>query len=317
MVKETNVSFNSGRVKIAGTLATPNKKTETCILLVAGSGMQDRDETFGEQNGTFKDISDFLVKEGFAVLRYDKRGCFKSKGNYKRSTLYDFTKDAKFAVKYLSKKYDKIFVLGHSEGGLIATLVASQINIKGLILLASANEPIEKMVENQLQTMHKMFPEQVTNQILNENKQWKSDIKKGIYKNYSDYYSKKSKLQDWIKQANKQNPQSPQYWNSSFELDIQNKIKKVSVPILILNGKMDFMVDYKKAQKLFDIVKKVNSKSTLKLFDTLCHRFVPVKDLKEGLSVDTGALWDTRLDFNKKALNFISKWIKDTAKLSP
>ena len=108
----------------------PNKDDHfPAVILISGSGPQDRNEEIMGHK-PFLVLADHLTKAGIAVLRYDDRGTAKSTGDFKASSSLDFAKDAEAAVAYLQSRKeinnDKIGLLGHSEGGLIAPIVASQ-----------------------------------------------------------------------------------------------------------------------------------------------------------------------------------------------
>ncbi|MGE8244257.1 MAG: alpha/beta hydrolase family protein, partial [Sphingobacterium sp.] len=123
---EQDVSFQNtkGNASLVGTLTYPKGGGAfPAVILVNGSGQQNRDsEVFGHR--PFKILADHLSKNGFAVLRYDDRGIGGSKGEVNLATTIDFASDANAAVDFLSKqqmvKTDKIGIIGHSEGALIA-----------------------------------------------------------------------------------------------------------------------------------------------------------------------------------------------------
>lgn len=109
---------------LAATLTLPDSTgLFPAVVLIAGSGPNDRDETlFGHK--PFLVISDVLTRGGFAVLRYDKRGVGGSTGDYSKATIQHFAEDAHAAVEYLRQRreIDRSYIglLGHSEGGIIA-----------------------------------------------------------------------------------------------------------------------------------------------------------------------------------------------------
>lgn len=126
---------------LAGTLTLPQGEGPfPAVVLITGSGQQDRDETIFNHK-PFKVIADHLTRNGIAVLRYDDRGAGKSKGKTSNATSMTFADDAEAAVNYLlqhpaiDKK--KIGLAGHSEGGLIAPILASRnANIAFIVSLA-------------------------------------------------------------------------------------------------------------------------------------------------------------------------------------
>src|SRR5690554_1717860 len=140
--KEVIITDDSTDISLSATLTLPDSTgVFPAVVLIAGSGPNDRDETiFGHK--PFYLLSDYLTRNGFAVLRYDKRGVGKSTGDYSKATISDFVTDASNALEYLKSRKEidssKIGMLGHSEGGIIAPMVASKSSdVKFLVLLAA------------------------------------------------------------------------------------------------------------------------------------------------------------------------------------
>jgi hypothetical protein len=129
---------------LAGTLTLPKDKNNMpAIVLVSGSGPQNRDEEMMGHR-PFWVLADHLTKLGYIVLRYDDRGSFDSEGEYSAATTIDFASDASAAVNYLKKRSEvdstKIVVMGHSEGGLIANILGASIpNLSGIVSLAGTS----------------------------------------------------------------------------------------------------------------------------------------------------------------------------------
>jgi fermentation-respiration switch protein FrsA (DUF1100 family) len=119
-------------ITLAGTLTVPEEGERfPAAVLVSGSGPQNRDEEiFGHK--PFLVLSDYLTRNGIAVLRYDDRGVSESGENYSTTTLYDFASDAAAAVNYLKTRKEinpeKIGIIGHSQGGTIAFMLAGEEN---------------------------------------------------------------------------------------------------------------------------------------------------------------------------------------------
>ncbi len=133
-------------IKLAGTVAIPKMKPGgqprkfPAVVMVTGSGPQDRDETIGRHK-PFESIAHFLAENGIASLRYDDRGVGESSGDFLNATSEDFAKDALAVWKYAKSLPEidatKIGILGHSEGGLVGPLAAVwEPGIAFLILLA-------------------------------------------------------------------------------------------------------------------------------------------------------------------------------------
>ena len=150
----TDVTFPGGAlgVTLAGMLTTPpGAGPFPAAVLISGSGRVDRDETvFGHK--PFLLLADTLTRRGVAVLRYDKRGVGKSLGSYALATSADFAADANAAVNFLKAQSvidsKRIGLIGHSEGGLIAPLLASEhpADIAFIVLLAAPGMNGEKII---------------------------------------------------------------------------------------------------------------------------------------------------------------------------
>ncbi len=131
----------SAKVKLSGTFTWPKNK-ENCpvAILISGSGPQDRDEALLGQK-PFLVLADHLTKNGIAVLRFDDRGVGKSTGDFSKATSFDFSSDVEAGIQYLKgrKEINKkmIGLIGHSEGGFIAPIVASRTkDVKWMVLMA-------------------------------------------------------------------------------------------------------------------------------------------------------------------------------------
>ena len=128
-------------VRLAGTLTLPQGEgPHPAVLLVSGSGPQDRDETLLGHK-PFLVLADYLARRGIAVLRLDDRGTGASTGSFAAATSDDFARDAAAAVSWLRARPevadDRVGIVGHSEGGLIAPLVASRTpEVAFIVLLA-------------------------------------------------------------------------------------------------------------------------------------------------------------------------------------
>ena len=141
--KEEEVTFANAKasVSLAGTLTLPpGPGPFPAAILLSGSGPHDRDESLAGHR-PFLVLADHLTRKGIAVLRFDKRGIGKSTGDYANATTEDFASDADAALAYLKTRKEiattKIGLIGHSEGGLIAPLVASHSgDVAWIVLLA-------------------------------------------------------------------------------------------------------------------------------------------------------------------------------------
>ena len=139
-----DVTFENGDVTLAGTLTLPpTEGPHPVVVLVSGSGPQDRDESLGGGIAIqpFRLLADALTRAGVAVLRYDDRGVGESTGTFSEATTTDFAGDAEAAIDYLLTREeidpDQIGLLGHSEGGMVASMLgASNEDLDFIISLA-------------------------------------------------------------------------------------------------------------------------------------------------------------------------------------
>ena len=116
-----------------------NRKTVPVVIMIGGSGRHNRDkDIFGHK--PFLVIADYFAKNGIATLRYDDRGIGYSTGEGDNVTTYTKMKDALAGIEYLKKthKFGKIGVLGHSEGGTIAFMIAAREKAKFIIPICQA-----------------------------------------------------------------------------------------------------------------------------------------------------------------------------------
>jgi pimeloyl-ACP methyl ester carboxylesterase len=137
-------------IRLVGTLTLPlSQGTFPAVLLLSGSGAQDRDESvFGHR--PFLVLADYLTRRGIAVLRVDDRGVGGSTGNFDKATAMDLASDAMAGVTYLKGRkeidHGSIGLIGHSEGGMIAPMVAAQSpDIAFIVLIASPGLAIKQM----------------------------------------------------------------------------------------------------------------------------------------------------------------------------
>ncbi len=139
------------RLELAGTLTLPTATgPHPAVILISGTGPQDRDETVAGHK-PFLVLAEYLARRGIAVLRYDDRGVGASTGDFAAATIRDFASDGRAAVKFLQSQKEidgrRIGLAGHSEGGIVAPMVALDIpgQVAFLVLLAAPGLPGEQI----------------------------------------------------------------------------------------------------------------------------------------------------------------------------
>jgi pimeloyl-ACP methyl ester carboxylesterase len=146
------------KFELAGTITFPKgfdpNAQYPAVVLITGSGQQDRDETIGRHK-PFKEIANHLASQGMVVLRYDDRGAAESTGDFAQATSLDFAEDA-LAVWHFARKIEgvdrtRVGLLGHSEGGIIGpTIAAWQREVGFLILIAPPILPGSEILSSQI-----------------------------------------------------------------------------------------------------------------------------------------------------------------------
>jgi pimeloyl-ACP methyl ester carboxylesterase len=263
--KEISVENVKGNSTLAGTLTLPDTiGTYPLVVLVTGSGAQNRDEEIAGHKPFFI-IADYFAKNGIAVFRYDDRGYAKSKGNIATSTTEDFMTDAYAVVSYF-KNYpnicsDKIGVIGHSEGGIIAMMLAAKYpkEINYIISMAGPGVPIKQLMVRQMKDISRAQGiDEETVEILGEMQSRAMDISKKaknqaemrvllteLYDEYGQKFSEEKRI-EYRLNAQGINTAVMQFsnpWTKYFlTIEPQKYLKKIKCPVLAINGSKDIQV---------------------------------------------------------------------------
>lgn len=246
---------------IDGTLYTPeNASNETkLVILITGSGPTDRNgNQSGATNNSLKFLSEELVKNNIAVFSYDKRLFAQIKSNTldEKTLRFDhFINDATDVILYFKsqKKYSKIIVAGHSEGSLIG-MVAAKTNVDAYISLEGAGRPINLVLIDQLTKQAPAYIDicKANLELLKQGKMFenKNPVLASLFRESVQPY-----LISWIKY----NP--------------QDEIKKLTIPILIINGTKDIQTSENEAY----LLKNANPKAAIKIIENMNHIFKEIK----------------------------------------
>ena len=148
----SEVTFKSDKINLSGSLIVPQcDPLPPCVVMIHGSGAQDRDGNIsGFNTQIFKYIAEYLAEKGIASFRYDKRGCGKSEGNLNIAGLSEMVADACAAINFISAQTEEIdpksiYLLGHSEGAVLAPEIASKMpNLAGIVMLCASLRSFEE-----------------------------------------------------------------------------------------------------------------------------------------------------------------------------
>lgn len=290
MFEEKIIVGENTKHPLNGILTLPDEINNPlpALVLVHGSGPSNMDEKVGKLT-PFKDLAEGLASRGIATIRYDKRTYAHKRQfiNKQDTTVKEETiEDAVLATELLRKDpridSNKIFILGHSMGGMLAPRIdAEGGKYKGLILLAGTPRKLEEVLIEQ--------SKDVLTQV-NKLLQWiiKRQIKKLSAKfetmyNLSDEKAKKTSLMfgSAIKLY---------YFKEMGEHNSVNYLKDLDKPMLIMQGDKDFQVSVEKDFNLYKELLKNKDKVTFKLYENLNHAFVPsvygnIKNAKKEYNV--------------------------------
>ncbi|MDR2813433.1 MAG: alpha/beta fold hydrolase [Prevotellaceae bacterium] len=326
---EEEVTFENREdgVTLAGTLTLPQKEgVFPAVVLVSGSGAQNRDEELLGHK-PFLVIADYLTRNGIAVLRFDDRGTAASTGNFATATSYDFSKDVEAGVKYLKTRKEinkaKIGLAGHSEGGIIAPMVAARSkDVAFIVLLAGVGTRGDQLLLQQQDLIAE------ASGVGEEERKRAGSINKGAFDivlKSTDTEQLTIALTDYLRQAIEDIPDAEESeesketfittsvtqmaspWTQYFiRYDPAPVLGKVKCPVLAINGGKDLQVP---AKVNLEAIKAAldrggNKRVTTKEFPGLNHLF---QECTTGLPAEYAAIEQT---FSPVALNEILTWIK-------
>jgi uncharacterized protein len=319
----TNAKFN---IKLAGTLTMPaGSGPFKAVIMITGSGAQNRNEELMGHN-PFLVIADYLTRNGIAVLRYDDRGVGQSQGNYSEATSADLATDAEAAYDFLKTNprinSSEIGLMGHSEGGLIAPIIASaNMGIGFIVSLAGPGVTGQQIILRQQQDIGRLSGEKESsikesgeiNKKLFAVLRKEKDNKKAETKILAIYREtiekKKTNKEDIDKEVNqlKQSFGANSYtWFRYFIMtDPATYWKKVKCPVLALNGEKDLQVAEKENLPAIEKALKSSGNKSVKIvvLPGLNHLF---QQCNTGLPSEYGNIEET---FSPEALRIISDWI--------
>jgi pimeloyl-ACP methyl ester carboxylesterase len=329
---ERDVAFvnTQAGVTLSGTLTLPEGKGPfPAVVLVAGSGPNNRDCRYYDRH-PFLVIADALARRGIAALRYDKRGVGKSSGDFKSAVTVDFEKDALAGVEYLRGLSEiipkKVGMVGHSEGGLIASIAGAESNdVAFIVLMAGPGLKGDKRFDLQVRYVAKgeggdpkvvetlVDLSRIAIQIIrsNKDKNWTrqrlDDLFNKSFSGLSEVEKQKFDqiLGTWGTEESVKELVMTSWYRKLVDSDPQKYLRKVQCPVLAMNGNKDMQEVY--PDGLNGVGKALkeggNRDFTLKMFPNMNHMF---QKCETGTPLDYPAIKET---VAPEVLDYMTDWI--------
>ncbi|MEO8534922.1 MAG: alpha/beta hydrolase [Flavobacterium sp.] len=319
--KDTKLTYGA-------TLTIPkNKKKYPLAILISGTGQHDRNYTYMGRE-SFTVLADYLARQGIASLRIDDRGIGKTTGDFKASTTGDFADDVEEQIAYL--KRDKnidashIGLIGHSEGGMIASIVSSRNkDIKFMISMSGVGVSGLEMLNLQNTAILKSFG--FPDKVVNKQMEMYNIMFKAVYDTKATDSVKPvltEKLKNWLQQQDSvtikeihmadgrdlnflyrySKDAERKWYRYTIHYNPQDYLPKITIPVLAINGDKDIQVPAK--ENLDSFKKYLKSKDvTTKIYPGLNHMY-------QHCTLCTGAeVKDLEEVFAPEVLDDVSKWI--------
>lgn len=298
------VRFGSDSLTLAGTLTLPRGAGPwPAAVLISGSGAQDRNEDTpgpgGLKLGIFRVIADTLTRRGLAVLRYDDRGVGGSDGSLASAGLSDLVADVRGAVRYLRARPEidaaRIALVGHSEGGIIAPIVAaSDTTLGGIVLMAGTATPLDSVLVEQAVGAAREAGGDSTS--LAESRAMMERLSQAV-RDGTDPEAldlppalRRMARSKWLREH--------------VEHDPLATIRRVQVPVLIMNGGEDVQVAPEHARRLGEALTAAgNPDFEVKIFPKLNHLF----SVSKGQG--TAEYADPEAEVDREFLGYLADWL--------
>ncbi len=301
---EEEVSFSNGDVVLKGTLTLPQHfdRSTPALVMITGSGLQNRDEEIFEHK-PFAVLADALAREGIATLRYDDRGFGASSGDGVNSTTVDHMLDALTGVQLLREKFDRLGVLGHSEGGTIGLMLAADKKVDFVVSLAgmviSGKETL--MEQNRRALGRAGYDQEVVDEYL-QMLFSAFDGEQGIARKIE-----RSNLPPALKQnlisglAQLQGP----YLQNFLTLDARKRLGEISCPVLAFNGTKDTQVSCGPNLEALRAGLPANPNTQIQPMDGLNHL------MQHCQSGDSSEYADIEETISPEVITIIIEWLKN------
>lgn len=330
-VEEVTFRNEQDDVTLAGTLTIPKDETSTypAVVLISGSGPQDRDETILGHK-PFWVIADYFSRNGIAVLRYDEGGVGKSSGTFAEANSGNFAEDVEAAIDFLRGRTEidaaRIGLCGHSEGGLVAPMVAARNDhVAFIVLMAGPGVNGEQIVSSQSRLILQasgVNPDEIERQsemqrafleLAKQRPLEKEAFLKNAQKALEPYLTEEEKSEGRGEQmAEAAFAQLSSPWFQFFMThEPSENLEKVACPVLAINGELDLQVDPKLNLPAIEAALKRAPTTEFELVELpgLNHLF---QKCRTGLVQEYGELEET---IHPSALERMTNWIREQTQL--
>jgi len=288
--EEYNLDVDKG--KIYGTLMMPkDREGSTVALIIAGSGPTDRNgNNSSMKNNSLKMIAEALAKEGISSVRFDKRGIGESASLIEKEedlVFEDYVNDVVGWIEKLKKdnRFNKVVVIGHSEGALIGAVAVNNTDVDGFVSIAgvgySAYETLERQLKAQSQQVFEIC-KPIMDELMKGN--LVDDVPEGLYSLFR--------------------PSVQPYLISWFKYDPVEEISKVEEPVLIIQGDNDIQITVEDANRLYE----GNPESKLVIIEGMNHILKDAPEDREGnIATYSNPTLPLNERFVKELINFINE----------
>lgn len=302
---EYPIEIGTGEIKLGGFLTLPNGiEKPPVIILIQGSGQSDRNETVGAAgNAPFRDLAHGLAAQGIATIRYDKRYFafpeLVPDGGLSLTIEDEVLEDAGDAVRFAAEDgrvdADRIYLLGHSMGGMLAPKIAADHpEIQGIISMAGTLRKLEDLMLDQnreaLASMDNLSEEE----------------RQTVLQQVEEQVQKIKNLQPGQEPELLMGAYSP-YWLSLNAIDSQALVQSLSIPMLIMQGGMDFQVYPDPDYLLWQETLQDRNNVSFQFYDHLNHLFMPSSGKRDVSDYDTANQVDPQV------IADIAAWIHSLA----
>ncbi|MCT8138289.1 alpha/beta hydrolase [Anaerobacillus sp. CMMVII] len=269
--RDENIQIH-GNVTIGATISFP-ETAETqapAVLIIAGTGAGDRDGNIGKfRLNLYKMIAEELINAGVITLRYDKRGVGETEGDLNKAGMWDLVSDAESCIDYLRNHpnvdKERIFLLGHSEGTMLATALNEKTTVAGLILLAGAADTIEEATKYQRELLYEEFNQETGL------KGWllkKLNVAEKAEKNAQKIFSRMLESDKDVMRVQFVVKMPAKWFREHHNFDLYNAMRKISCPVLAINGSKDVQT---RIENVYKVPNLVNGPAEVHVIEGMNH----------------------------------------------